>query len=161
MDIYEYAMKMERDGENYYRELAGKISNKGLKNILNMLADEEVRHYNIIREMKENEDTGMIETDVLKDAKSIFARMRDEKDVTYIDKSEIVLYTKALELEKKSEDFYLMKADGVEKQSRKTIFLKLAEEEKRHYRILENIIDFVSRPLQWLEDAEWYHLDEY
>lgn len=29
MDIYEYAMQMEKDGENYYRELAQKAPNKG------------------------------------------------------------------------------------------------------------------------------------
>jgi hypothetical protein len=39
----------------------------------------------------------------------------------------------------------------------------LAAEEKKHLRIMENIVEFVSRPEpgNWLENAEWYHLDEY
>jgi rubrerythrin len=47
------------------------------------------------------------------------------------------------------------------KETHKEIFLKLADEEKKHYFLLENIIDFVSRPQKWLENAEFYHLDEY
>lgn len=35
------------------------------------------------------------------------------------------------------------------------------EEEKKHYFLLDNIIEFVSRPEQWLENAEFYHLEEY
>jgi len=27
--------------------------------------------------------------------------------------------------------------------------------------LLENIIDFISRPRNWLENAEWHHLDKY
>jgi hypothetical protein len=37
----------------------------------------------------------------------------------------------------------------------------VAGEEHKHYLLLERIIDFVSRPEQWLEDAEFYHLEDY
>ncbi|HEW78498.1 MAG TPA: rubrerythrin, partial [Phycisphaerales bacterium] len=40
MDIFKYAMQMEKDGEDYYRQLAQQTSNKGLQTILTMLADE-------------------------------------------------------------------------------------------------------------------------
>ncbi len=39
MGIYEFAMQMEKDGESYYRDLAQKVDNKGIKNILGFLAD--------------------------------------------------------------------------------------------------------------------------
>ncbi len=39
MNIYEFAMQMEKDGEAFYRNLALKVSNLVLKNILNMLAE--------------------------------------------------------------------------------------------------------------------------
>jgi rubrerythrin len=75
--------------------------------------------------------------------------------------SEIDLYKKAQEIEKMSRDFYLEKANQITDPSQHDIFLKVAEEEKKHYLILENIIDFVSRPDQWLENPEWYHLEDY
>jgi len=51
MNIYKYAMKMEKDSENYYSELANKTDDVGLRNILKMLANDEVKHYNIIEQM--------------------------------------------------------------------------------------------------------------
>ncbi|MFH1613968.1 MAG: ferritin family protein [Planctomycetota bacterium] len=44
VDIFDYALQMEKDGESFYREIAQKTSNKGLQAILTMLADEEVKH---------------------------------------------------------------------------------------------------------------------
>jgi rubrerythrin len=70
-------------------------------------------------------------------------------------------YRKAQEIERKSRNFYLQKADEVEDSIQKGIFRNLAEEEKKHFFLLQNIIDFVAMPKDWLENAEWYHLDEY
>ena len=161
MDIYEYAMQMEKDGENYYRDLAKKISNKGLQNILGMLAYAEVVHFDILQKIKNNKKAQMADTSLLSDVKNIFVKMKEEGDTSGIQTTHIGLYKKAQEIEKKSQKFYLDKAGEVSEPSYKEIFLKIAEEEKKHYFILENIIDFVSRPYTWLEDAEWYHLDEY
>jgi rubrerythrin len=60
-----------------------------------------------------------------------------------------------------TEDFYLEKATQVEDPTEHDTFLQVAGEENKHYFILQQIIDFVSRPNEWLEDAEWYHLEEY
>jgi len=46
-------------------------------------------------------------------------------------------------------------------ESQKAMFLKITEEEQRHFNILETIIDMVSRPQTWLENPEWYHLEDY
>ncbi len=66
----------------------------------------------------------------------------------------------ALKIEQKNQNYYIEKADEEKDQSRKEIFLKIADEEKRHCVLLENIVGFVSQPYNWLEDSEWYHLDE-
>ena len=44
MNVYDYAMQLEKDGEDYYREAAGLSANTGLTRILTMLADAEVVH---------------------------------------------------------------------------------------------------------------------
>jgi len=48
MNIYEFAMQMEKDGENYYRHLAEESTITGLGKIFTMLANEEVKHFNIM-----------------------------------------------------------------------------------------------------------------
>jgi rubrerythrin len=160
MDIFEYAMQMEKDGETYYRQLAEKTNNKGVRTILTMLADEEVKHYNTVESMKTTKPQ-MAETTILADAKNIFIRMNDSGEKFDFDISQTELYKKAQDIEKKSQDFYLEKANEVEEKYQKEIFLRLAEEESQHYFLLENIIQFVSRPETWLENAEFYHLQEY
>lgn len=160
MEIFEYAMQMEKDGENYYRELSQKTDNPGLKNILTRLADAEVKHYRIFQGMKNDEKIPETDVEILSHVKNIFMKMKEEGKPD-VDVSQVDLYKKAQEIEEKSRDFYLEKAKEVGNSHRGEIFLKIADEEKKHYLILENIIDFVSRPSEWLENPEWYHLDEY
>ena len=160
MDIYEYAMQMEKDGENYYRELAQKTPNTGLRNILTMLADAEVVHYNTFKKMNENLKVELPETTILRDVKNVFVMMKGSGELLNINLSQTELYKKAQDIEKKSEDFYLNKAKEVEDLSQKRILVKIAGEENNHYLILENIINFISRPEEWLENAEWYGLGE-
>jgi len=160
MDILKYAMQMEKDGEEYYRQLAQQTENKGLKNILTMLADEEVKHYKTIEKMK----TGRPQpapAKILARAKNIFAQIKKSDKGLHFGNEQIELYRKAQDIEKNSEQFYREKADKVTEEYQKGIFLVLAEEENKHYFLLENIIQFVSRPQTWLENAEFYHLEEY
>lgn len=160
MDIFQYAIQMETDGEDYYRQLAEQTDNKGLKTILTMLADEEVKHRNAIEKMK-RERPQLAQTTILDDARNVFVQMKESGERFGFAIGQKELYRKAQDIEEKSHDFYIEKANEVKEEYQKDIFLRLAEEEKKHYFLLENIIDFVSRPETWLENAEFYHLEEY
>ncbi|OGQ97707.1 MAG: rubrerythrin [Deltaproteobacteria bacterium RIFOXYD12_FULL_57_12] len=164
MNIFEYAMRMEKDGENYYRELADKCQVEGIKTILTMLADEEVKHYNIIAQLQKHAGKSPpATTTVLGNVKNVFIRMKEEKTEIRFDSSDLEAYRKAMAIEELSRKFYLDKAAEVGEEEAKQIFLRLAGEEEKHFRIMENIAEFVARPEpgNWLENAEWHHLDEY
>jgi rubrerythrin len=162
MNIYKYAMKMEKDGENYYSELANKIDDAGLQNILRMLANDEAKHYNIIEQMiKTDVNVELAETGILKNAKNIFIKIKGKNLVFDFDLSQINFYRKAQEIEEKSYKFYIEMSDKVEIESQRKIFLKLAGEEKKHMFLLESLVEFVSRPETWIENAEFNHLDDY
>lgn len=160
MDIFEYAMDLEEEGRKYYLELADQAPHQGMKRIFERLAEDEQKHYNVIKEM-EKEHPPVEETEVLRESKNIFTEMKEEGDYPDFDQSHADLYRKALKIEEKSRDFYLEKSGEVEDAGQKEIFQKLAEEEKKHYFLLDNLIEFVTRPDTWLEDAEFFHLDEY
>ncbi len=160
VDILEYAMQMEKDGENYYHQLAQQTANKGLKTILVMLADEEIKHYNAVEKMRTVKPP-IAETTILTDAKNVFVQIKESSESFDVDIKKTEIYRKAQDIEEASRNFYLEKADEVEEKYQKEIFLRLADEEKKHYFLLENIIEFVSRPETWLENAEFYHLEEY
>jgi rubrerythrin len=64
-------------------------------------------------------------------------------------------------MEVDSYKFYTEKAEETDNPDVEKSFKRLAEEEKKHERIIDNIIEMVNRPNTWLEDAEWNHMDEY
>ena len=161
MNIFDFAMEKEKYSEDYYRQLAGKTENIGLKNIFTMLTDEEAKHYTIVAKMKENINPELAKTTILSDAKEIFVKMRDVAEKFDFNISQVELYNKAKDIEVQSRKFYLEKKEQVENASQKEIFQKLADQEQMHYVLIDNIIDFVSKPQTWLENAEWHHLDEY
>lgn len=161
MDIFEFAMQIEKEGENYYREIADKCDDEGLKKIMIMLSDDEVKHYNTLMKMKDSIEVQFEDTGILSAAKNVFIDLKEKDDTFDFDASQTEIYKKAQEIEKKSEDFYRKKSFEVNDENQKSIILKIAEEEKKHYFLLENIIEFVSRPETWIENAEFNHLDEY
>lgn len=159
MDIYAYAMQMEKDGEQLYRELAQETKNTGLRNIFIMLADAEVGHYNTFKKLKTHEKVDLPDTMITTDVKNIFVKIREAKEISNLDISQVNLYRKAQEIEKRSEEFYIVKGNEVDDEAQRNMFRKIADEEHKHFIILESIVDFVSRPEQWLENAEWYDLE--
>jgi rubrerythrin len=161
MNIFDFAMEKEKFSENYYRQLAEKTNSIGLQNILTMLADEEAVHYKIVSNMKKNITPHLADTSVLSDAKEIFADMRNSAEKFDFNINQLELYKKAKDIEKQSREFYLEKKEQLGSADQKEIFQKLANHEQKHFILLENILDFLSAPQAWLENAEWYHLDEY
>jgi rubrerythrin len=159
--VLEFAKQMENDGEQYYRDLGARCEDKGLATILNLLADAEVSHYNVLKDMADGLRPTLPETSLVSDIKNVFVQMKEEGKPFNFDISHVDMYKKAQDHEKKSEEFYRQKADAAEDAAEKEILMRLAAEERQHYLILGNMVDFLSRPTTWLENAEWHHLDEY
>ncbi len=77
MNVFEFAMQMEKDGEAFYRDIAGKTKNAGLKKIFNTLADEEVVHYNTFKKLHEKSTVQATESNIFEKAKNIFVELKD------------------------------------------------------------------------------------
>ncbi len=163
MNVFEFAMQMEKDGEAYYRDMANKTNNEGLKTILNMIADEEVKHYNIFKEMKEGTRgaESLPHSDIMKNTKNIFQKMSEAGEKFDDDAVTKEHYAKAKEMEDEAVKFYTQKAEETTAVHEKDLLLQIADEEKRHSRLFQEFMDFVTTPERWLEDAEWRHIDEY
>jgi len=161
MDIFEFALEKEQFAEQYYRVLAQNAPHKGLISIFTMLADEEHGHHEVIMNLQQGVPAKVAETILLTNAKTIFAKMRQSREKFKFGDSQIDTYKKARDIEQDSRSFYRLKAKESDNPVHKAIFNTLAEEENKHYFLLENIIDFVSRPQTWLENAEFHHLEQY
>ncbi|KHD08225.1 hypothetical protein PN36_19415 [Candidatus Thiomargarita nelsonii] len=158
MNILDYAMQVEKEGEAQYRLMAERSNNPGMKKILIELADSEVEHYNVFHAIRENSNIPEINEAILPNVKKIFSGMKADNGVNA---NEIDQFRNAQLHEKSIQEFYLQKAEEVDAPSLKMMLLKIAEEEGKHYKVLGGLIDFLSRPEQWLEDAEWHQIDDY
>ncbi len=160
MNVLELAMKMERDGEIFYRELAAKASTVGFREIFNQLADDEVKHYQHFQDLQSKQES-FIETRVLKNAANIFRQIIAENSLNSLDESQLDLYQKAMELEKKSQTYYLEQAEAAADDTQKALLRMIAAEEGKHYFLLHNIYELVLHPQVWVENGEFVHLEEY
>ena len=160
MNVYEFAKQMEQDGQAFYKTMAAQTADPGIQKILTMLADDEAKHYEIVRQLQEQATAAEIATtDVLVNARNVFAQMQGRSLV--VGGPQIEVYQQAQALERTSQEFYSEKASETDNAAHKALFLKLADEEQRHYFLLDHMIEFIDRPRTWIEDAEFNHLQEY
>ena len=160
MDIYEFALKMEKDGQDYYRKLANDCQDVGVKAILQMLADEEVKHFEILQAMQKNADIAHKSPETMAQVKNIFEQMLERKESLQLNRKQSDLYRKAHDIEVESGKFYREKASEMSMDKDRDLLIMLAVEEERHAEILANLADFVAQgdPGRWLEDAEWHNM---
>jgi len=165
MDIFEFAMQMEKDGEKYYIELMHQCNTPGLKKIFSFLAGEEAKHYTYIDNLRQKQDIPpMVETKILENVKNVFVDMKTEKQTLDSETLQATAaFIRARDVEEKSRNFYLEKAEEVDDPEAKSLLKTIADEELNHFHIMENLIEFISRPEpgNWLENAEWHHLEDY
>ena len=161
MNIFDFALEKEMSSEQYYRDLASRTDNEGLRKILGMLAEEEVKHQKVIMAMKRETPEDLSDTLVLQNVKGVFEKMRNATTAFDFDNSELELYRKARDFEQQSMNFYIEKSKETQDRIQEAIFLKLANEEKKHLAVVQNICEFVETPECYLENAEFTHLEAY
>jgi len=155
MNAYQYALKVEKEGEKYYRELAEKAPYSGLKMVFNILANEEVKHYQVIKDMMKDPTINAGKLDIILDTKTIYETLSIENDGVNFNNDEIKFYEEAIRREDGAQKFYLEKAEELESENEKQVFIKLAEEEGKHTVVLQNILDYLQEPKNFVEAAEF------
>jgi rubrerythrin len=154
-----YAVKMELDGEKYYREQAGLNRGTSLYPVFITLAEDECSHAQILEDKSKSLGYGM-NTRAGSSAKSVFAGLADFKLEMKSRPDQADVYRMALEKEKQSIELYkkLMEesADG------KDLYAFLIAQEEEHYGILEELLKAANRPNEWVESASsatWSRID--
>jgi len=164
MNIYDFAINFEIESRKLYKKYAEESGNENLRGVFLGLAEDEKRHENILRQLKEEKKIDEVDSDIISTAKEAFQLiskdLSDTKDNIF-PQQQVDVYKKAKEIEVDSYKFYNDKAAETEIPEVEKVFKRLAEEEKKHERIIDNVIEMVNRPNTWLEDAEWNHLEDY
>jgi len=159
MDIFDHAMRFEREGIALYTRLAKKTHDGGLKNIFKWLAGQEVRHREIIAKLKAGKPVSSSGSVNFKRVKRIFKKLKVHAEEMEAKPSVVEAYKAALVVEKRSMVFYSTRARASKDAVVKDVLLMLAGEEGKHIVVLENLLEFMEEPQEWVEDAEFVKLD--
>lgn len=160
MNILDFALKMEEDGKAYYKKLTAETSIPEFKSIFSLLAAAEQVHHDAIQSMKKGADAAQADSKVLAQAKNIFEKllkMNEIHDTLQFDRDG---YLHAVRAEEESIRFYEEAAKKENNKNARNLFLMLAEDEKEHLNIIENIYEFVEKPRTFLAWGEFSNLKE-
>lgn len=162
MNVFDFAMQMEVDGKNYYEKLAQKTSLEGLKTVFTSLAADEQKHYETFLQLKAGgAAVAMQETDILARVKNIFEQLPSQSKTLKRVDEDLAAYQYAMKVEADSFRLYEEAAGKEANPATKKLLLRIAEEEHKHFDILENIYQFVNAPNQYLAWREFSNLDEF
>jgi rubrerythrin len=161
MDIFEFALEKEQLAHETYKKLAQAAPSDSLKGILNLLADEELKHVEMVRALQQSQSVEIPSTTLLGEAKKMFEKIIAAGETFDCHLSESDLYKKARQIELEARDYYNDRAKEADNEELKNILKRLAAEEQKHYVLVDNLCQFVERPQSYLEDAEFSHLDDY
>lgn len=152
MDVLVYAIKMELDGEEYYKEQARLNKGSGLYKVFMDLAQEESEHTQLLEERSKGLSYKK-RASVAVSRKNVFTALKDFKPDENNIAEQLDAYKLALEKEKESIGLY--KELSAKSPESADLYDFLISQEEEHYAIIEEIIKMVNRPKEWVESAEF------
>ena len=161
MNILEFAIQMELDGENYYIKQAEINKDNVLSTVFLMLAKDERIHTKILQKKANNQSYELKQNATLTEAKSIFSDIEAIKNGIKQMPNQLNVYRLALSNEKASVTLYRKYSSESTDTESKQVFEYLMKQEEDHYKIIDELVSLISRPEEWVESAEFGIREEY
>jgi rubrerythrin len=162
MDFLDTALELERETISRYKNLAEQCgSHQGIRRILTMLVEDHEKHTAGLERMRRHQTTPLEGADVFHGVRGVLESIRQKKDMYSCDMDQLKLYREARDLIGEKKRFYEQVLTQVKSEEDRTLIGQLIREEDKQLFVLNNIIEMVDRPNQWLEDAEFNHLSDY
>ena len=155
MNTLDYAIKMEQDGESFYREQAQLNKGNELYTVCNLLAEDEKVHARILENKKNNTQYQLVDSEFLTNAKNVFTGMKKIEAEGKQMPSQLDFYRVASEMEKQSIDLYTEFLEKASEESEKKLFEFLVLQEKQHYEALEEMSRLLHNAEWWIESPEF------
>ncbi|MDF2655468.1 MAG: rubrerythrin [Bacillota bacterium] len=159
MNSIELAINLEMEGKKFYLQQAENTKDSGLKSIFHTLAEEESIHARILKNKAETLPYELVDT--YAEIKNLFVEIGAYKDLIKVTPDAIDAYHAALQNEQKSIDLYTEMLKETSNEKDREIIAFIIEQEKDHYKVMEQLVEMVSRPKEWVESAEFGVRKEY
>lgn len=166
MDFLGQAKELEKNAVTFYEDLAKSSKTREFIGIFLNLAREEHNHYEIFDAWQKKERLPELQTGNLNlgDIKKTFEGLTGQFSVTsgeFFSRSQI--FSLAIELERKSINHYrgFLESSDPEIAVHGKILKQILAQEENHIRTITALAGFLRHPGEWLENAEFYHAEEY
>jgi len=143
-EVYDLGVRIEKNGEKFYRDAFNQAWSKPIADMLRLLAEEEVKHVDFfvkrMDDLKQKRETPFLDemgTSMLKDILGNQTFSLKEADVSKM-KSVEELVTLAIEFEKDTILFYEMVGSFITDDDARRELKEIIEEEERHVRLFES-----------------------
>lgn len=161
MNVFDFAMNIERSGSRFYRHLAEKAEQRGLKTIFTMMAKDEEELLERLQAMKASVQTTTREDSMaLEEAPNIFKDVLDEQEALSVP-DDLEAYNYVMKVEEGLCQLYENAAEKENNEQVKNLLLKIAAQEHRELENLQKVYDFVNAPNEFLAWGEFSNLDEF
>jgi rubrerythrin len=161
MNIFDCAIKMEEEARMYYEELAGTAAVPELKNLFTMLAEAEQEHHDALVDIKGSIKPKKAQFKALEEAACLFKPLLAKRELMAELKKDPDAYKLVVKEEEDGVRFYEELAAQAQDEEARKILRMIADEERKHLSIVENIYSFVESPKNFLAWGEFSNLKEY
>lgn len=161
MNIFDCALKMEVGARMNYEQLAATTGIAELKELFTLLAEAEQEHHDALEALQGTVDPARAEFKALQEAACVFRSLVGKRDSMGELDEDTDLYQQVVKEEQDAIRFYEELAAQADNQGVSEILLKIAEEERKHLSMVENIYAFVESPKTFLAWGEFSNLKEY
>lgn len=161
MNRLEFAIQMENEGQAYYLELAEANKDNRLSTLFRKLANDERIHAEILSKRLKDLPYELSDNEELLSFENAFATNREMKNDIRTTLTQLDVYQAVLDRELKSVELYRDMRKNTN-QGRDTILMDfLIFQETAHAKIFQGLVEFLTRPEEWVEDAEFGIREEY
>lgn len=158
MNIIECAVKMKEERRNHYEQLAEFADDKDLKRLALLLADANSELIKQLGLLNKSPEVASLTEAALSADVCVFSPRFDAKHPEIALSRDSDAYRHVVKEIKESVEFYDQLGAENESEQMKAIYRKLAELEREHLSVVENIYSFVEDPRTYLEWGEFSNL---
>jgi rubrerythrin len=161
MNVFDFAMEIERSGRNFYRNVAEKTGTAGVRTIFSMMAEDEQKLLERFRAMKATaRSTTMQDSSVLESAASLLQGILNEREALQIT-DDLEAYHHVMGVEAAICRLYEEAAEREPNPEVQGLLRRIAAEERRELESLQRLFDFVNAPNEFLAWGEFSNLNEF
>jgi rubrerythrin len=159
MNILECTIKMKQETRAHYERLSEAVGEKELKQLFTLLAAAEGEHIGKLEILKTNmSKVEALSFNALDEGVCVFSPHIDPRHLAEALKNDPDAYQHVVHEEEETIEFFDQLKNQAESEQMKRVCQVLADKEREHLTMLENIYFFVEEPRTYLEWGEFSNL---